>query len=133
MSGAIMSIENTSYTDRLTVLENEILEILRTFESIQENLRPGMLDQHQARLVSVVGDTFRRFESSFASLTPPTGMTEVHQRLCAAMAELNQAYDLFMSKAGAEWTLAFLHSRAAYCRALYQLYELRDQLPVVAR
>ena len=82
--------------------------------------------------MGAVSDTFRRFESSFAPLTPPPGMDEKHQRLCDAVRELNQSYDLFMSKAGAEWTLAFLHSRAAFCRALYQLYELRDQIPTIA-
>ncbi len=127
-----MANENVTYSDRLTVLEKEILEILRTFEFLQENIRPGSLADNQAQMVSAVGDTFRRFESTFATMTPPAGMEEKHQRLCEAIRELNQAYDLFMSKAGAEWTLAFLHSRAAFCRALYQLYELREHLPTIA-
>ncbi len=125
-------IESDDYAGRLTSLQKEVLQLLRTFESLQEGLRPGTLGESQARLVSVVGDTFRRFEASFVPLTPSPGVEEVHQPLCAAMRELSQAYDLFMSKPGAEWTLAFLHSRAAFCRALYQLYELRDRLPLIA-
>ena len=127
-----MAKENITYANRLTALQNKVLEILHTIESIQEELRPGTLTDSQARLVSVVGDTFRRFESSFVSLRPPVGMKEVHQPLCAAILELTKAYDLFMSKPGSEWTLAFLHSRAAFCRGLYQLYELRDHLPLIA-
>ena len=126
-----MANENVTYADRLTTLQNEVLEFLRTFETIQEELRPGTLAESQARLVSVVADTFRRFESSFVPLTPPAGTKEMHQPLCAAIRELGKAYDIFMSKPGAEWTLAFLHSRAAFCRALYQLYELRNQLPII--
>lgn len=127
-----MANEDITYANRLTSLQHEVLEFLRTFESISEELRPGALAESQARLVSVVGDMFRRFDSSFVPLTPPAGMQGVHQPLCAAIRELGKAYDLFMSKPGAEWTLAFLHSRAAFCRGLYQLYELRDQLPLIA-
>jgi phospholipase/carboxylesterase len=127
-----MAIQKISYADRLRALQIEVREFLRTFESIQEELRPGTTAASQARLVSVVGDTFRRFESSFAPLTPPAGMEAIHQPLCAAVRELSKAFDVFMSKPGPEWTLAFLHSRAAFCRALYQLYELRDRLPVIA-
>jgi predicted esterase len=127
-----MAIQDIDYTDRLRALQTEILEFLRTFESIQEELRPSFTAASQARLVSVVGDTFRRFESSFAPMTPPPGKEAVHQSLCAAIRELSKASDIFMSKLGPEWTLAFLHSRAAFCRGLYQLYELRDELPVIA-
>ncbi len=127
-----MANEHLTYADRLTALQNEVLEFLRTFEFVQENLRPGILAENQARMVNAVGGTFRRFESSFVPLTPPAEMKEVHQPLCDAIRELGKAYDIFMSKPGPEWTLAFLHSRAAFCRALYQLYELRDNLPIVA-
>ena len=127
-----MSTEPGAYAERLKTLENEILEILRTFEYLQENLRPGALHENQARLVGVVGATFRNFEASFASASPPDSMSDVHPALSAAVREIARAFDLFMSKPGPEWTLAFLHSRGAYCRALYQLYELRDRLPVVA-
>jgi predicted esterase len=127
-----MTNDNINYRDRLTNLQNEVLEFLRTFESIQEEIRPGAMAESQARLVSVVSDTFRRFELNFVPLTPPAGTNDLHQLLCAAIRELDKAYGLFMSKPGPEWTLAFLHSRAAFCRGLYQLYELRDQLPIIA-
>jgi len=127
-----MANEEITYADRLTTLQNEVLEFLRMFESISEDLRPGVLAESQARLVSVVGDIFRRFESSFVPLTPPESMREMHQPLCAAIRELGKACDLFMSEPGAEWTLAFLHSRTAFCRSLYQFYELREQLPLIA-
>lgn len=127
-----MANEDHTYTDKLTTLQNEVAEILRTFESIQENLRPGTLAENQARMVTAVGDVFRRFEANFVPLTPPATTKEIHEPLCAAIGDLSRAYDLFMSKPGAEWTLAFLHSRNAFCRSLYQLYELRDQLPTIA-
>ena len=123
---------NDDYGTRLTSLQHEILEILRTFEYLQENLLPGQLAENQGRMVEAVGDKFRRFNADLAPMTPPDAMRPVHQPLCDAVRELNQAFDLFMSKPGPEWTLAFLHSRSAFCRALYRLYDLREQLPIVA-
>src|SRR5208282_229029 len=127
-----MANEQSTYTGHLTTLQKEILEVLRAFESIQEEIRPGITAECQARMVSDVRDTFRRFESSFAPLTPPADAKELHQPLIAAIRELSTAYDLFMTQPGREWMLAFLHSRAAFCRGLYQLYELRDRLPLIA-
>ncbi len=127
-----MANDAGTYEDRLTTLQEEILEILRTFEFLQEHLKHGAIGESQARLVSAVGDTFRRFEADFVPTTPPAAMTEVHQPLVSAVGELSKAFDLFMSRPGPEWTLAFLHSRGAFCRALYQLYQSRDRLPIVA-
>jgi phospholipase/carboxylesterase len=128
---AAMANEDNTYTEQLTNLQKEVLGFLRTFESVQEELRPNLLAECQGRLVGAVGDTFRRFEASFVALAPPASMTEMHQRLCAAIRELAKAYEVFMSKPGPQWTLAFLHSRAAFCRGLYQLYDLRDELPII--
>ncbi len=121
-----------TYTDQLTVLQREVLEFLRAFEVSQEEIRPGMLRELQARMVSIVGATFRRFESGFVALTPPAGTEELHQKIVAAVRELSKAYDLFMTEPGREWTFIYLHSRAAFCGALYKLYDLRDQLPILA-
>ena len=127
-----MPDQEITYTGQLTALQREVLEFLRTFESIQEQLRPGSLADQQAHMVSTVRDTFRRFESSFVSATPPPGLEELHQPLCAAVRELGKAYDLFMTQPSPQWTLIYLYSRAAFCLGLYQLYALRDQLPVIA-
>jgi phospholipase/carboxylesterase len=75
---------------------------------------------------------FRRFESNFAKMTPPAHLAETHETLCAAIREFAKASELFMTTAGREWTLIYLHSRAAFCRGLYKLFELREQLPAVA-
>ena len=36
-----------------------------------------------------------------------------------------------MSTPNQQWTVAFLYSRRSFCRGLYALYELRDELPLV--
>ena len=120
------------YADALTSLQTEILDFLRTFESIQEELRPGTLPEHQARMVATVRDTFRRFQSNFSPMTPPADATLLHQALISAIGDLSNAYDLFMTQPSQQWTLIYLHSRASFCRGLYQLYALRDRLPIIA-
>jgi predicted esterase len=128
-----MANDDSSYTRTLTTLQNEILTFLRAFEKIQEDLRLGAVVESQAQMVAAVGDTFRRFDSTFVPLTPPAAMAELHQRLCAAINELGKSVNLFMTKPSRDWTLAFLYSRGAFGRGLYQLYALRDQLPIVAQ
>src|SRR5579885_236836 len=127
-----MTTGETFYAARLADLQNELLEFLRAFESIQEEIRPGVLSACQARIVSVVRDMFRRFEADFAPMTPPDAMAEVHRGLPISVRELGKAYELFMTQPGPQWTLTYLQSRAAFCRGLYQLYDLRDRLPAAA-
>jgi phospholipase/carboxylesterase len=127
-----MARDDEAYTATLTTLQHEIVNFLRTFEAIQEDLRLGAVAEMQAQLVAAVGDTFRRFDATFAPLTPPESMADLHQPLCAAITELGKACNVFMTKPSRDWTLAFLYSRRDFCRGLYQLYELRDRLPIIA-
>ena len=99
------------YTATLTTLQHEIVNFLRTFEAIQEDLRLGAVAEMQAQLVAAVGDTFRRFDATFAPLTPPESMADLHEPLCAAITELGKACNVFMTKPSRDWTLAFLYSR----------------------
>jgi phospholipase/carboxylesterase len=127
-----MPPNNSNYVGTLAKLQNEVVEFLRTFETIQENLRLGAVAESQEQMVAAMGDNFRRFDSSFVQLTPPAEMKDLHERFCAAITELGKSCNFFMTKPSPQWTLAFLYSRRAYCQGLYELYELRDQLPLIA-
>jgi hypothetical protein len=98
--------DSSTYVDTLTTLHNEIVEFLRTFETIQENLRLGAVAESQLQMVAAVGDTFRRFDSTFVSLTPPAEMKDLHERFCAAVTELSKSCNLFMTKPSQQWALA---------------------------
>lgn len=127
-----MGAEETAYEQTLTTLQKEILTFLRAFEAIQEDLRLGAVAESQAKMVAAVGDTFRRFDSTFVPLTPPEARKDLHEALTDAINELGKSCNLFMTKPNRDWTLSFLYSRGAFCRGLYKLYDLRDQLPIVA-
>jgi predicted esterase len=111
-------------------LERELVKFLEVFEEIHENLRLGDVKDSQARLVGAVGATFRRFEKEFAPLAPPEEFKDRHERICAAATEFGKSCNLFMAPPNRDWTLAFLYSRRAFCSGLYQLYELRELMPL---
>ncbi len=124
-------MENTGgrYRVSLDGLQGELLTFLGAFESIQENLKLGEVKESQALLMEAAGDTFRRFQRTFAATAPPGEMKELHEKVCAAVSELDRACSFFLSPPNQQWSLAFLHSRRAFCRGLYALYDLRSELP----
>ncbi len=50
-----MAPDNNTYVDALTSLQNGIVEFLRAFETIQENLRLGAVAESQVQMVAAVG------------------------------------------------------------------------------
>src|SRR5258708_24212106 len=128
-----MASENRSYAELLSSYEADILSFLRTFETIQENLKIGEVRPSQAELVAAAGDLFRRFNADFAPLTPPEDRVEFHKDFVIAIAHLERSFNLFMTAPGQSWTLMFLHSRSSLVRGLYALYDLRATLPTIAR
>jgi pimeloyl-ACP methyl ester carboxylesterase len=128
-----MDTHETRYAEVLGQAQLGLLEYLRTFESIQENLRLRAVRESQARLVQSTGDTFRRFAAEFAELTPPEHLREFHLKFREAAALLERSMTLFLTAPSPQWTLAFLHSRSHFCSALYLLYDLRGELPSLRR
>src|SRR5579859_3559950 len=124
-----MASENRPYAELLSSYEADILSFLRTFETIQENLKIGEVRPSQAELVAVTGDLFRRFNAGFAPLTPPDDRADFHKDFVIAIAHLERSFNLFMTAPGENWTLMFLHSRSSLVRGLYALYAMRSALP----
>src|SRR5438445_11774169 len=108
-----MASENRPYAEQLSSYEADLLNFLRTFETIQENLRIGEVRPSQAELVAATGDMFRRFNSDFAPLTPPADRDEFHKNFVIAIAHLERSFNLFMTAPSPNWTLTFLHSRSS--------------------
>jgi phospholipase/carboxylesterase len=121
------------YTAKLSAFDHGFLNFLRTFESIQENLRIREVKPAQAQMLETTGDLFRRFDTEFAPLTAPPQMVDFHQRIVGTAGELQKSFNLFMTESGPNWTVSFLYSRRSLCRALYSLYEFRAHLPAVSR
>src|SRR5215472_13421168 len=123
----------TDYAAKLAPFDDAFLNFLRTCESIQENLQIREVRPAQAQMLETTGELFRRFDAEFAPLTPPDELVGFHQRMVETAGELQNSFSLFMTEPGPNWTVSFLYSRRALCRALYSLYELQEHLPAVSR
>src|SRR5260370_42630610 len=110
------------YRAALDDLQGELLTFLGAFESIQENLKLGDAKESQARLMEAAGDTFRRFERTFISTAPPDDLKELHEKVCAAVNELDRACTFFLSPPNRQCSLAFLYSRRPFSLGLFALY-----------
>jgi phospholipase/carboxylesterase len=128
-----MASENGVYAELLSSYEPDLLKFLRTFESIQEKVRPGELRGLQSELVGATGDTFRRFDRDFAPLAPPKDRAEFHKEFVIAVAHMERSLNLFLVEPGPNWVEIFLRSRSSLVRGLYALYDLRASLPTIAR
>lgn len=128
-----MPTDEIAYSDQMHAWEPGLLAFLRTFESIQENLKLHEVRGGQAQLVAVTGDLFRRFNAEFAPLAPGEADAKFHQDFVIAVAHLERSLNLFMTQVSPNWTLAFLRSRHSFVRGLYALYELRAKLPTLAQ
>ncbi|HZP44211.1 MAG TPA: prolyl oligopeptidase family serine peptidase [Candidatus Binataceae bacterium] len=127
-----MASDDGDYGKALASFERDLLTYLRTLEEIQENLRLHEVRSSQARLVEATGATFRRFNAEFVERMPPAELSEFHREFVVAVAQLERSFNLFLTEPSPNWTLAFMHSRNAFVRGLYSLYELRDRLPTLS-
>lgn len=128
-----MTQPTTDYVAQVSSFDDSFLKFLRITESVQENLRTREVRPAQAQMLEATGDLFRRFDAEFAPLSPPDEMRDFHERFVAAAGEMEKSFDLFMTEPGPNWTVSFLYSRRAFCRALYLLYEIQSRLPAVSR
>ena len=87
--------DTVGYRTSLNDLQGELLAFLGAFESIQENLKLGAIKESQAQLMEAAGDTFRRFQRTFIATTPPGDLKELHEKVCAAVTELDRACSFF--------------------------------------
>lgn len=127
-----MASDEGGYRAVLNSFEPELLNYLRTLEEIQENLRIHEVRPSQTKLLEATGSTFRRFNAEFVERMPPEDLAEFHRDFIVAVAHLERSYNLYMTEPDPNWTMAFMHSRNAFVRGLYALYELREQLPILS-
>lgn len=119
------------YTQVIQAAEEKLLHFLRTFESIQETIHFGKIDDSQARLQEATGDLFTTLPGQLAELTPPESLTDFHSTFTAAITHCSNAAEAFLNPGQKDFSLAFLHSRWALCKGMNLLYEVRSQVPTL--
>ena len=111
--------------------ENQVLEFLRTFETLQEQLHPAKFVQLQADLSKTVGNQFVQIQAKLRKLTPPPELKDFDQTWREAISLLDATYGIFVRSDQASFIGAFMQSRAAFTRARYHLYAIRKCTPTL--
>jgi len=98
---------------------------------MQEEIHLSRIADAQAQLRAAVGDLFTALPAELSTLSPSESLQDFHAKLSEAVVCFADAYACFLSGAGPNFGQSFLHSRQAFCKGLYLLYEIRTELPAL--
>ena len=119
------------YSTAVNDAEEHLLLFLRTFDSIQENMRPGRLAESQGRLRDVVQDGFAAEIARLTEDTPAEEWRPFHDALIAATRHLGNAAETFLGANDNSYPLAGIDVRRAFYRGLNLLYGIREHTPTL--
>ena len=119
------------YSTAVNDAEEHLLLFLRTFDSIQENMRPGRLAESQQRLRDVVQDGFADDIARLTEDTPTEEGRPFHDALIAAIRHVGNAAETFLGANDSSYPLAGIDVRRALYRGLNLLYGVREHTPTL--
>ncbi len=119
------------YQNRLDELQRDLLIWLRAFERENEQLRFDGTKDSQQRLQSATGTLFSDKAAEFSGLIPPDACADLHLAFSTALDYCREAYETYMSGAGATFSNSFLQSRTLLGKGLARLYKVRMELPLL--
>jgi dienelactone hydrolase len=111
--------------------EQTILEFLRAFEAVQDQIHPARVLQQQQELSAKFENRFPALLAELDDVVPPAAFEDFHGKLREALTHLEDAYTIFRTATEKNFVAAFFGSRKAFADGVYQLYDLRLQLPTV--
>ena len=120
------------YAHTVQRVEERLLLFLRTFESIQGNMRPGHLLELQEQLRVEVPDGFGEVSAELACQEPPEPLSSFHAALMAGIRHCENARSAFMGASDSSYSLTAIDMRRSLCRGLYVLYGVREHTPTLA-
>jgi len=127
----IPTYASDTYRSVIAGQEKPVLEFLRTFEALQEQLHPAKFVQLQSDLSKTVGNQFVQIRAELNELTPPPELKDFDQTWREAIGLLDTTYGIFVRSDRSSLIGAFLQSRAAFTRARYRLYAIRQYTPTL--
>ena len=120
------------YIQAVLDAEEKLLTFLRTFESIQENMRIERLGESQAQLRGGAPDGFAGVIAGLGEVAPPEPLRPFHDSFTAAIRHLGNASQTFLGANESSYPLAGIDMRRALCRGLNLLYGIRAHTPTLA-
>ena len=120
------------YADAVHGAEGVLLDFLRTFEDIQNNMRIERLGEFQAQLRETAPDGFADLTGRLAQAQPPDALRQFHDAFLAGIRHCGNASASFLAADERSYSLTGMDVRRSLCRGLHVLYGVRAHTPTLA-
>ncbi len=113
-------------------VEQQLLEFLRAFEAIQNDMRIERLGEFQAKLREVVPDGFSELAGMLQQVEPAEEFQQFHDLFVAGTRHCGNACTAFLSADANSYSLTAMDMRRSLCRGLQVLYGIRARTPTLS-
>ncbi len=120
------------YTQIVHEAEQRLLEFLRTFEAIQNDMRIERLVEFQALLRKVAPDGFEELAGRLSQAEPPEDLRQFHDAIVVGARHCGNAREAFLGADERNYSLTSMDVRRSLCRGLQVLYGVRAHTPALA-
>ena len=112
--------------------EHGVLEFLRTFEEIQNNMRMERLAEFQAQLRETAPDGLKELTDRLTRADPQDSLRQFHDAFLAGIRHCSNAREAFINAYERNYSLTALDMRRSLSRGLHVLYGVRSHTPTLA-
>ena len=121
-----------NYESVIQEAEHGVLEFLRTFEDIQNNMRTERLAEFQAQLREAAPDGLTELADRLTKADPPDSLRQFHDAFLAGIRHCSNAREAFINANERNYSLTALDMRRSLSRGLHVLYGVRSHTPTLA-
>ena len=120
------------YESAVRETERALLEFLRAFETIQNNMRVEGLADFQAQLLELAPEGFGHLVEELSHEEPPECWGQFRDSLVAGTRHCGNALAAFLKADERTYSLTAMDMRRSLCRGLQLLYGVRAHTPTLA-
>ena len=123
---------DTQYAKTIGKAEEALLEFLRAFEAIQNNMRPGQLPEYQEQLRGAVPEGFSAVLAPLSEEEVPDSLRQFHDAFTAGVRHCANVREAFLNADERSYQLTAIDIRRSLSRGLQILYGIRAHTPNLA-
>ena len=124
---------SSEYSQMVLEAEDSVLEFLRAFEAIQNELRIERLAEFQAQLSAMNTEGLSDITERLSETEPPESWHQFHDTFAAGTRHCSNAREAFLSADADGYSLTAMDIRRSLCRGLHVLYGIRARTPTLAQ
>ena len=121
-----------SFGNAVEETEHRLLEFLRTFETIQNNMRVERLPEFQAELLALAPEGFGYLLERLAREEPHRDLVQFRDSLAAGVRHCGNALASFLMADERTYSLMAVDMRRSLYRGMQLLYDVRAHTPTLA-